>query len=326
VLTNEAAKRLVIKYVPISLASLRVDTDLDFDLFIKVNGEFVLYRASDMQFTEKTRQLLIDNKVTKLYVSSAGRTGYQKYIEGHLNEIINDESISEAARTTILYDTAKLLVMDVLSKPTDVENLGRSLSLVETTVMHSLMSQNAVHNMIEVMAFDYTTYTHSVNVCTFSIALAQFSGMDDALELRRLGVGALLHDIGKTRIPEEILNKPDELSPGEWRMMQNHPQWGFEMVLESDVIPHEAMYPILQHHERDCGSGYPHGIKADEIHPLSKIVAIADVFDAMTTKRAHRQAVGSFPALSEMFSSEGAFDQKLLRNFTKMMGQPGDSS
>jgi len=325
VLTTEAAKRVAEKYIAISLESLRVDTDIDFDLYIKVDGEFVLYRACNMPFTEKTRQLLLDHQVTDLYVSSNGRQGYQKYIESHINEIINDESIPESARTNVLYDTAKLLVIDVLSRPTDVENLERSMALVETTVMHSLMSKSAFHNLIQVMAFDYTTYTHSVNVCTFSIALAQFSGIEDALELKRLGIGALLHDIGKTKIPESILNKRGPLTPEEWQTMRHHPQWGFEIALKSDVIPHESYYPILQHHERECGSGYPHGLKADEIHHLSKIVAIADVFDAMTTRRVYRHAVDSFPALSEMFSAEGAFDRRLLRSFTQMMGQPEDT-
>ncbi len=325
-LNNEAAHRRAARFVPISLESLRVDTDLSFDLFIKVDGEFVLYRASNMLFSEKTRRLLAEHQVTELYVSSDGSHGYQQYIENHLSEIINDESVPEVVRTNILYDTAKMLVLDVLSRPTNVENVRRSMALVETTVMHSLMHKNALHNLIRVMAFDYTTYTHSVNVCTFSIALAQASGIDDALELKRLGVGALLHDIGKTRIPETVLNKQGPLTSEEWRLVRNHPQWGFEIALESDVIPHESYHPILQHHERECGSGYPHGIMADEIHPFSKIVAIADVFDAMTTKRAYRKAVDSFPALTEMFSAQGDFDKRLLKCFTQMMGQPEGTS
>lgn len=319
-MTPGVAKRTAEKFIPISLESLQTDTTLDFDLYIKVDRQHVLYRARNMPFSDKARQLLLEHDVRDLYVSSLARDGYQKYVESHIKDILADESVPETTRTTILYDTAKMLVMDVMDKPTDPEKIERSASLVESTVMHTLMNRNAFHNILRVMAFDYSIYTHSVNVCTFSIALAQASGTDNAAELGRLGVGALLHDIGKTRVPEAILNKRGPLTSEEWRLIEKHPQWGFEIVLESDVIPHESHYPILQHHERENGSGYPHRLKAEQIHPFSKIVAIADVFDAMTTQRAYRGAAESYPALKEMHQDKESFNQRLLRTFTRMMG------
>lgn len=308
---------------PISLQSLRLDTVLDFDLFIKVDGEYVLYRASNLPFSKKTQRWLLDREVKGLYVSTDGRRGYHKYIESHIRDILHDESIPQKDRTNILYDTTKLLVKDVLDKPTDRTNVERTMSMVEATVMHSLMNRNALQNLIRVMAFDYTIYTHSVNVCTFAIALAQFSGIEDATELGRLGIGALLHDVGKTKVPEGILKKRGPLTRQEKMIVDKHPQWGFEIVLESDVIPHESHYPVLQHHERENGTGYPHRLRSDEIHRFGKIVAIADVFDAMTTQRVYRHAVDSFPALKEMYEDKGAFDRKLLDKFTRMMGHQG---
>ncbi|MDH4035369.1 MAG: hypothetical protein OEV80_16370, partial [candidate division Zixibacteria bacterium] len=85
-------------------------------------------------------------------------------------------------------------------------------------------------------------------------------------------------------------------------------------------LPHEAHYPILQHHEREDGSGYPHHLTADEIHPYSKIVAIADVFDAMTTQRVYRNAVETFHALKEMYSEHFKFSGDYIESFTRMMG------
>ncbi|MCK4461344.1 MAG: hypothetical protein KAW46_06040, partial [candidate division Zixibacteria bacterium] len=119
------------------------------------------------------------------------------------------------------------------------------------------------------------------------------------------------------------LHKKGALTPDEWKLVKKHPQWGFEIILKTDLIPHESHYPILQHHERECGSGYPHALKAGEIHPYGKIVAIADVFDAMTTKRVYRHAVDSFPALKEMYEESDAFDKELLDQFIRMMGDQG---
>ena len=306
---------------PISLQSLRIDTLLDFDLYVKVDDEYVLYRAADMPFSEKTRRALLDNNVEYLYVSADGRLGYQKYIEIHIRDIISDDTVSEATRTDILYDTARLLIVDLFKKPTLIGNIERGMSLVEATIMHSLRSADAFRNMLKVMAFNYTTYTHSVNVCAYTITLAQFVGIDNLDELKKLGLGALLHDVGMIKVPESILHKNGPLTAGERQLIEKHPQWGLEIILKTDMIPRESHYPIVQHHERECGSGYPHALKARDIHPYSKIVAIADVFDAMTTMRPYRAAKDSFYALKEMYDDKDAFDKELLEQFTRMMGK-----
>jgi HD-GYP domain-containing protein (c-di-GMP phosphodiesterase class II) len=320
VLNKEIRNIAAEAFISISLKSLRVDTELDFDLYINVNGEYVLYRANDTAFSKHSLQALIEHNVSHIFVSSKDCSGYQKYIEKHLEQILNDNTVDDLSKATIMYDTATLLIKDVLAKPTSVEVINRSVKLVETTVLHNLKNRNALHNMLRVMEFDYSTYTHSINVCTFSLALAQAAGIKDPDELSRLGLGALLHDVGKIRIDESILNKKEALTPEEWKLIKKHPQYGFEIILETDIIPHDSHYPILQHHEREDGSGYPRCRISSEIHNYSKIVAIADVFDAMTTRRVYRNAVDSYPALKVIYSDRTKFDRKLVETFTKMMG------
>ncbi len=319
-LKKEAARVAAEAFIPVSLKSLRVDTVLDFDLYIMVNGEYILYRANETAFSEHSRQALLEHNVPHVYVSSEDCSGYQKYIEEHLEDILNDDTVDDSSKATIMYDTATLLIKEVMTKPNSVEVIKRSVKVVETTVLHNLRNSNAFHNMLRVMEFDYSTYTHSINVCTFSLALAQEAGISDPDKLSRLGLGALLHDVGKTRIDESVLNKKGPLTPEEWKLIKMHPQWGFEIILKTDIIPHDSHYPILQHHEREDGSGYPHGLKSTEIHPYSKIVAIADVFDAMTTQRVYRDAVETFPALKEIYSDRTKFSSEYSDAFTKMMG------
>ncbi len=194
--------------------------------YFKVNNELVLYRAADLPFTDRTRQKLLDNRVDRLYVPCENRDKYQRYIEVHLDKILTDRTIHEEKKAAILYDTSTNLVKDVLSNPTYGDNIHRSEALVSNTVDYILKGRDAFLNLMKITSFDYYTYTHSVNVCTFSVALAQQIGIKDERFMHELGVGALLHDIGKSRISDRILNKRSTLTPIEFEIMKKHPELG----------------------------------------------------------------------------------------------------
>ncbi|PKK83103.1 MAG: hypothetical protein CVT49_10345 [candidate division Zixibacteria bacterium HGW-Zixibacteria-1] len=311
------------KYMPIYLESLRIDTVLSFDLFIKIGNEMILYRSADLPFTEKTRTKLVENKVTRLYVSKQFRQQYQKYIEQNLDKILVDRQIPEPRKAGILYETSKTLMKDVLENPTYGDNIKRSKSMVSNTVSFILKGQAAFHNLLKISSFDYYTYTHSVNVCTFAVALAQQVGMKDETFLHELGTGALLHDVGKSKISERILNKRSALTTMEFELMKKHPKWGVEILSGTDLIDASSYYPVLQHHERGNRSGYPNGLNLSEMHDSSRIVAIVDTFDAMTTERVYQKAKDTFPALKTMFELKEEYDQKLLRTFAELMGPSG---
>jgi HD-GYP domain-containing protein (c-di-GMP phosphodiesterase class II) len=311
------------KYLPIYLESLRVDTVLSFDLYIKIGDDMILYRSADLPFTEKTRNKLLDNNVSRLYVGKENRDKYQKYIEQNLDKILVDREIPEVRKAGILYETSKSLMKDVLENPTFGENIKRSKNMVANTVGYILKGQAAFHNLLKISSFDYYTYTHSVNVCTFGVALAQQIGRNDEEYLQELGIGALLHDVGKSKISERILNKRTSLSPVEFELMKKHPRWGVEILSGTDMISPSAYYPVLQHHERGSGKGYPNGLTLDEMHEYSRIVAVVDTFDAMTTERVYQKAMDTFPALKTMFSLPEDYDQTMLKAFAELMGPTG---
>ncbi|RME24384.1 MAG: hypothetical protein D6800_08770, partial [Candidatus Zixiibacteriota bacterium] len=192
VMTSTAIrKRTEQKYQPIYLDSLRVDSVLDFDLYLKVGGQLVLYRSANLAFTDKTRQKLLDNRVDRLYITIENKKQYQRYIEKNLSHILHDPTISESKKSSILYETSTTLVQDVLASPTLGENIHRSQEIVSSTVAYILKGREAFLNLMTISSFDYYTYTHSVNVCTFSIALAQQLGFKDETFLNELGIGAL---------------------------------------------------------------------------------------------------------------------------------------
>lgn len=311
------------QFTAIHLDCIRVDSILDFNLFLEVGGRHVLYRAADMPFTDQTRCKLLENRVQRLYISDANRGRYQRYIEDNLDKVLKDPNVDEERKASILYETSTDLVKDVFDNPTYGDNIQRSKTLVTNTMEFILEGQQAFHSMLKITSFDYYTYTHSVNVCTFSVALAQQLGITDKRYLHDLGVGALLHDVGKSRISDAILNKRASLTDQEFEIMKQHPKWGTEILTDTDELSSTSYYPVLQHHERGDGSGYPSNFLGDEIHPSAKIVAIADSFDAMTTDRVYQKAMDTFPVLRLLFSMRDAYDEEYLRAFAELMGPSG---
>lgn len=318
-LTEQKSKKTE-KFFAINLETLRINTILGFDLYINKAGEYILYRSADLPFTERNRKNLLDSKTGRLFIANDNFQHYQRYIETNLQAIIEDEAIAKKAKARIVYDTSTLIVKDILNNPTVKQNIKRCKKLVESTVSFIFREKEAFHNLLKMMSFDYYTYTHSINVCTFSVALAQITGLTDGKDLHKLGIGALLHDVGKTRVSEAILNKKEPLTPDEVEIVKKHPEWGVDLLKETNLVSPEVYLPIRQHHEREDGTGYPDGLRSRQIHRYSKIVAIADVFDAMTTRRIYRPAMETYPALKKMFNMGHLFDRNLLEAFTKLMG------
>ncbi|MFH2035769.1 MAG: HD domain-containing phosphohydrolase [Candidatus Zixiibacteriota bacterium] len=308
------------EYLPIYLESLRLNDILEFDLYIKSNIEYILFRSSRLPFTFKTRTTLLENNINRLYISIDDRKHYQKHIESNISQIIENDSIDQTTKAGIVYECAKHLIQDVLNNPTMGENIKRSQAFVESTVTYLINGKNTFHNLLKVMSYDYYIYTHSVNVCTFSLALAKYIGIKNARELNLIGTGALLHDVGKTSVPDKILNKRGPLNEEEMNIIRKHPQWGADILGSTAIIMIDSNHPVLQHHERIDGSGYPNGSLNNDIHLYSRIVMIADVFDAMTTRRVYKSAKDTFWALKEMYKYKETFDKKLLEHFTKLMG------
>ncbi len=317
---NNPITQRVSSFLPIYLESLVIDSVLSFDLFIKLGREMVLYRSKQLAFTDNSRRKLLDNRVEKLYVPFTAKHEYQKYIESNLGKIIQDPFIQEEKKAGIIYEASKALVKDVLANPSLGENIQRSKDMVANQVSYILKGREAFLNLMRITSFDYYTYTHSVNVCTFSIALADQLGIKNEANLKDLGLGALLHDIGKSKVSERILNKRAPLNRAEFEIVKKHPEWGIDAVKDNSLISEDARYPIIQHHERIDGSGYPNGVLGKHIHDFGRIIAVCDVFDALTTRRIYQDAMETFAAFRIMYDNRHEFDEKILKEFTALMG------
>ena len=167
---------------------------------------------------------------------------------------------------------------------------------------------------------DEYTAIHSVNVCILSLTFGRTIGLSES-ELNILGLGALLLDIGKSKIPDDVLKKTDALTENEFMLMKAHAFLGYATLEGNKKIPEESLEIILHHHERLNGKGYPNGRHGDEISRLTRIVSIVDVFDAMTSDRCYQDAFQPQHALSELYNmAPDELDQDLVEGFIKCIG------
>jgi HD-GYP domain-containing protein (c-di-GMP phosphodiesterase class II) len=313
-----------LKFFPLDLRTVVEGSEPDFDLYIKqhTTGKMVLYRSKGLPFTEQVAATLRANRHEVVYVPQVQRRRFEAYLERNLAAIARNESLPVQERCEIVYTTSTRIMQAVFEELRASEAIRRSQHIITPTISLILQGEEVVRKLIELTAHDYYTYTHSVNVCIFSVALAGkiFPG-EGREKLERLGSGFLLHDIGKRRISPEIINKRGRLTPEEWDIMRQHPQFSHDILRETGYLTSEAAVIALQHHERHDGSGYPSGLRGDEIHTYAKICSIADAFDAMTTKRSYRDPSSSFEALQVMQSEmAGNFDRDFFVTFVSLFG------
>lgn len=322
-MTDGTVPRRGFSAIPVS--TLRVNEVLEFDLYLprSADGMPVLYRERSLSFDDEARDRLASQDVAELYVHDAQQRQYNAYVEAHLKDIVGDDSIPLEAKSCLLYSSAQHLVKDVLADPRAGDVLPRSGVVVEAMVSHMMREPRAFASLMLITSYDYYTYTHSVNVCVFSLALARRTGEFGEDELQRFGLGALLHDVGKSRIDPEILNVRGKLSTEQWDIMRQHPVYGHEILCEQNVRDPLILTVTRHHHEKLNGKGYPDGLWGDEIQPLVRISTIADIFDALTTRRSYKTALNSFPALKLMREQVlDDLDREYFRLFVEILGNP----
>jgi putative nucleotidyltransferase with HDIG domain len=183
-----------------------------------------------------------------------------------------------------------------LGKKIIIEEVKESL---EPLVEGILNNNDILGSLRKIEINDEYTFKHSINVSLIASMIGKWLGFD-AERLKLLSVAGLLHDLGKCKIPNEILNKPAKLDENEYEIMKTHPLFGFSILSESGSQNDDILKAILQHHERIDGNGYPNGLRGESIHEFARIIAVADIFDAMTTDRCYRAKLSPFDVAEEL--------------------------
>ncbi|QDX95646.1 HD-GYP domain-containing protein [Brevibacillus laterosporus] len=196
------------------------------------------------------------------------------------------------------------------------EKMGLRVKSVLTNLIHELKNNHSAMNLLgTVCGVDSYVFVHSFNVTIYTVLVGLKMGLNDK-EIGDLALGAMLHDVGKMLIPPEILNKPGRLTDEEYEIVKQHTEIGFELLRKQIGIPLLTAHCAYQHHERIDGSGYPRQLKDMEIHPYAKILAVCDVFDALTSHRVYRSPMLPHDATELLFAGSGTqFCKNVLEEF-----------
>jgi HD-GYP domain-containing protein (c-di-GMP phosphodiesterase class II) len=186
-----------------------------------------------------------------------------------------------------------------------------------TLVEEVLQAPDAIMNLMDIKSFDDYTFTHNINVATISLLIGLALGLPRE-EMDDLGTGAMLHDVGKLKVPLSILNKDGKLTDQEFAEMKSHPTYGYDILVKSKGISERARMIALQHHEKFQGGGYPKRLKGTEISLFARICAVADVYDALTTDRPYRVAMSPYEAMKILTAGmDNHFDPAVLGAFIR---------
>lgn len=203
--------------------------------------------------------------------------------------------------------------------------MGNSVSVQDVEPLVDEISQSVMRNssamlsITRIKSIDDYTYLHSVAVCALMIALGK--QMNYQGDFHSLGMAGLLHDVGKTGIPEDVLNKPGKLTDEEFELIKGHPYHGWKVLKESSGVDEIALDVCLHHHERVDGTGYPDKISGDKLSLVARMGAVCDVYDAITSERCYKKGWDPADALKKMTSwKDGHFDDKVFNAFVKTIG------
>lgn len=235
------------------------------------------------------------------------------YIEDELTADIDvPDVVSEQARVEAVASAKQVMEHIKLGRKVDA---SAAKKIANTLVDELCRNQGTLVNFIDMRTKADYLFNHSVNVCILATMTGINLGFDE-LRLRDLGVGALLHDVGKLMVPPEILNKTDRLTLAELDEVRRHTEYGFDILRKNPDVSLMSAHCAYQHHERHDGSGYPRSLANSEIHQFAQIVALADVYDALTSDVIYRKAVPVYEALAIITKAAGTyFDPELVDHF-----------
>lgn len=320
-------------FFSVSFDLILLDKSIPYDLYVNSSANqererFVrIYPKNDDLSLEDLK--LFKKKYFQLYVHESQRDAYLKsliQIKG-----VNDTTKTDVIKSSAIHYLDKLFDED---KEFTTELLSETISECKVAVeaMVDVIKDydvSKLQGLIASLSFhDFYTYDHSINVSMYCISLFRAAKPHASNEeIVMAGLGGLLHDIGKIKISTDIINKPEKLSEEEFNIIKTHPDFGFQLLSENPCECQGVDFNIIkrvvhEHHENFNGSGYPKKISGNDIHLFARVTAIADFFDAITTKRTYHEILTTEDAVAVMAKTVGKkLDPQLFEIFTKSVKQ-----
>lgn len=255
-------------------------------------------------------------KLNSTYIKKLYELGvFYLYVEDNRLEdvLIEDDRLSELKQTAL--KNMAIIVKNIYN--CDMKSVKHSLNIVEDLVSYIIDTGDVNISLCDIKTHDNYTYVHCLDTCIMSAFLGLSLGFNES-KLKELGVGAILHDVGKIKISNEIINKNGALTGEEFEEIKKHPTYGHEILKKNMNISNSVLRAVSEHHERFDGKGYPNRLAGNEISKFAKIISICDVYDAVSNDRSYRDRYSPSDAYELILAgSDSLFDCELVKSFKK---------
>ncbi len=275
-------------------------------------------------FSQKDISTLLSAGVNEIYYSKQKAEKHQPAFEKNLKNYLNAQVFSGPRSIKVETQKKAVQISEKLSnavKSHSEINFNDTQDVIEDIFADINTSNEEFINLLDIQAFDDFTHSHSLNVGVIAMAFAKKLDMNEE-QIKEVGMAGFLHDLGKIRLPYALLHKKGGLENNEFQIIKKHPRYSYEIVKMSKNLSENTKKAILLHHEKYDGSGYPFGFKGDQIEDAVYVVAIAEFYDALTTKLSYKEAITSKEALKYVMQNAGKhFKPELAHRFAKSIGK-----
>jgi putative nucleotidyltransferase with HDIG domain len=304
-----------------SIDTIVLDEPLAFDLYVDNANRLVKFiKAGDTLLYEK-KEKLIQNKVNHFYISTLNSRMFDNYLVSHIGTVLNSPNLDKKQKSSIIYSSAVHIMQDMFESEISQSKIMIAKDIMSETVKQIISKKVTAASILQLSSHDYKTYSHCVNVALYSIGIAHEYGLNENL-ITEIASGAILHDLGKCEINQCIINKHGKLSLEEFENMKEHPQHSYETLLKNGETNQTILEIVLNHHEKLDGSGYGRALSQKDISFAAQIVTIADIFDALSSNRAYKEASSFYGALKIMKNEmKEQLNITLVDALIKMMGK-----
>ena len=311
-------------YREINIEFLAKGGDEGFDIFYKTDDygttKFIKFASTERKHQEKIMRILEEGADQEYYIHEDDLFKYYKYATNSLKSVMANPDVPLQVKTEKIYEVSKGVMKEFFENNVSEKILESSEEVME--MMEDCMStaEAGFHGIAAITSKDYYTYTHSVNVGLYCMTFGLKRGMTKN-DTRQLALGGMLHDVGKSKIDHALINKDGKLTDEEFEQVKAHADEGGKIISGMGCFAGNVVRMAAEHHEKFKGGGYPLGKIGDEIHLHARICKIMDVYDALTTRRSYKKALGAFDTLIIMKKQMAHdFDPDLMQDFIRLMG------
>ena len=305
-----------IKYHAIDKNIIQEGRVFKFKVFIASESKKKMYSFKERGevITKEDVIIAIDTQDI-LYVEDSE---YLEYEEFKNSSSTIKKNISFNEKSALIYENASNILNNLFNAPEVSGNYEASKGVVNNIVETILDDEFSIKSLISIATHNYYTHTHSINVAIYALSLGSYLKLKPK-ELSELGEAALLHDLGKSKIDANIINKDGKLTDLEYEEVKKHPALGYTLGLKIGIKNRKILEGIRHHHEKMDGTGYPFFMRGERIPYYARIICICDIFDALTSRRSYQEPMSSFEALSIMkVKMKNELDIKLVNQMIGM--------